>query len=259
MINIKVLIYYPSGNTTALIEEKVARKLQTKLAKKIMDDKIAEQVIFLEKPSDKKAVARLQMMGGEFSGNATLVFAKYLLDRNKSDNLYFESSGINELVKATRLKNNLIQTTFASNINLNYVTLEGSYWTIPLPGIFQIVIPNKKPGKNMINMLVAKYQNMDKALVLIFVKEQKNRLKITPVVWVAETKSLVYETACGSGSIAVAIWKLYASGRNKKLYAITQPTNKTICVKLQTEGNFVRKISLITAVKLLKEITIAQV
>ena len=102
MEKVKILIYWPNGNTTAIVEKSIPRELQTGIAQKIINNEnLVEQVIFLEKSISKKALARLQMMGNEFSGNAALVFGYYLLKKYNKKRVIFESPGTNELIKTT--------------------------------------------------------------------------------------------------------------------------------------------------------------
>ena len=79
----------PGGNPTVLVLNKVSRKSQAKVANSIFQKltNSCEQVGFIEPAGDPNAQFRLQMMGGEFCGNAaraTGVFwaLKSLTDKN---------------------------------------------------------------------------------------------------------------------------------------------------------------------------------
>jgi len=71
----------PTQNMTILVTSPVERRHQMDVAKKIMayDSVHAEQVGFMEKPENPNALARLQMAGGEFCGNASLSLCAYLV------------------------------------------------------------------------------------------------------------------------------------------------------------------------------------
>lgn len=255
-MKINVLRYYPNGNTTAIIENKIAKKLQEFVTQKIINKKYAEQVAFVEKAKKKNAIARLQMMGGEFSGNATLAFGIYLSEKYEKSKVIFESSGVSCLIKSTIIKNK-VQSEIPSNIKLDQVKKYDDYWTIPFPGIFQIIIPNVKPDKKIIRKLILKYKKKEKALALIFVTEKGNLIKINPFVWVNNTKTLINETSCGSGSIATAIWYYLNNNKVVKNLQIIQPTNKPTYISLYIKNKTVTRIFLKTKVQKLTDRTIA--
>lgn len=281
MKQLKIYIYWPNGNTTAIVEKSIPRELQAGIAQKIINNEnLVEQVIFLEKPISKKALARLQMMGDEFSGNAALVFGYYLLKKYNKKSVIFESSGIDKLIKANINQKQQIESEIPINLNLNKIKEKDFYWTIPLPGIFQIIIPMTNFRTSGIlsikNKLIKKYQDNKKAIGLIFVNKPsttdlypsllrycsqgpsvvlgKNKyLKINPFIWVKETKTLINETACGSGSIAASLWQFLITKKQVKDLPIVQPTNKKIFVSLKVKDNKVKSASLKSKVKFLKE------
>ena len=74
------LKFNPTENMTLLVTDPVPRELQGPLAARLMENRSigAEQVGYLEKASLPGARARLQMMGGEFCGNASMCMAVFL-------------------------------------------------------------------------------------------------------------------------------------------------------------------------------------
>ena len=70
----------PSENMTIIVTSPVPRPQQAAVAEKLMayGSVFAEQVGFLEEPCLPGARARLQMMGGEFCGNASMSLAAWL-------------------------------------------------------------------------------------------------------------------------------------------------------------------------------------
>ncbi len=74
------LKFNPTENMTLLVTDPVPRALQGPLAARLMENRSvgAEQVGYLEKASLPGARARLQMMGGEFCGNASMCMAVFL-------------------------------------------------------------------------------------------------------------------------------------------------------------------------------------
>ena len=75
-MEIQYLLADPTKNITVLVTTPVSRALQPELASLLLDlEPEAEQVGFVETAADGQM--RLQMMGGEFCGNATRAFACY--------------------------------------------------------------------------------------------------------------------------------------------------------------------------------------
>ena len=88
----------PTGNITAIVETSAERNKQSRIAGLIMTaDTTIEQVGFLEKPQGEAAV-RLQMMGGEFCGNASISAAALMACKSGIDsgNITLEVSGADE-------------------------------------------------------------------------------------------------------------------------------------------------------------------
>lgn len=72
-MNISYTKIDPAGNITVVVDSFVPREQQSRVASELMKrDVTVEQVGFLEKPDDPCCAVRLQMMGGEFCGNASL-------------------------------------------------------------------------------------------------------------------------------------------------------------------------------------------
>jgi len=74
----RVAVMYPSGNTTAIVvgkpEDTDLKDLNARIMESWRADGSAldiEQCCYLTQPNDPQAVARMQMFGGEFCGNAT--------------------------------------------------------------------------------------------------------------------------------------------------------------------------------------------
>ena len=88
----------PTGNITAIVETPTERNVQCRIAGLIMAaDTTIEQVGFLEKPQGEASV-RLQMMGGEFCGNASISAAALMAHKGGivSGDIALEVSGADE-------------------------------------------------------------------------------------------------------------------------------------------------------------------
>lgn len=82
--------------------------------------------------------------------------------------------------------------------------------------------------------------NSQKAAGVMYLKKQNKKLFLYPVVWVKNIKTLVYETACGSGTTAVGI---YLADKYKRSINqdIIQPSGHTIKVDIKYKNNKVEK------------------
>lgn len=82
-MEIHFVIADPAGNITAIVKDGVADDDYRSVAAAIMQDPQwkVEQVGFITEPK-VGGEARLQMMGGEFCGNAARSFGKYIAKKN---------------------------------------------------------------------------------------------------------------------------------------------------------------------------------
>ena len=82
---LRVSIFDPTGNITALVESPVAPEEQSAAAARIMERfPQVEQVGFVRLPQETAAPVELRMAGGEFCGNASMSAAALSLLRRGS-------------------------------------------------------------------------------------------------------------------------------------------------------------------------------
>lgn len=241
-----------SGNITILIWSDIAREEHAKVANVLMDCTYhlgAEQVGYVETSKNSKAIAHLQMMGGEFCGNATRSLAFMLVARrfpniiieNNLAKFYLTVSGAQEPleveVECDSDKNPItakVQMPIYNNIdsvcqqeNINLVSLEG---------ISHIIVDNDKTPFNKENYkddFIGFRDNLnlqDKEAVGVMWKkiEEDGSISMEPVVWVKETDSYYYETSCGSGTIALALALAKEHNNEYQEFKIYQPSGKYI-------------------------------
>ncbi|MBI2309433.1 hypothetical protein HYU89_00860 [Candidatus Collierbacteria bacterium] len=68
---------------------------------------------------------------------------------------------------------------------------------------------------------------------VIFVSRDSNILRIDPVVWVRDIKTLFYETACASGTTAVALTEFFKQSKNTLEIPILQPSGKKLIARVK--------------------------
>ncbi|HBK86767.1 MAG TPA: hypothetical protein DDZ53_12130 [Firmicutes bacterium] len=215
----------PSGNTTVLILNPLARDEYAEVAHKVMANTnlCAEQVGFLEPAEHAAAAARLQMMGGEFCGNASRSFAAWIAlggleshtPRNfneKEQEITIEASGHHGPLKAKVQNKGSDNACFAEiQMPLPIKILHGSnnllgdYSIVVFEGIVHVILWNQKAANVYVDIvrdfLEKSRLNTDCFGIMFF---DKATASMIPVVYVKAVGSLVWESSCGSGSVAVA-------------------------------------------------------
>jgi diaminopimelate epimerase len=204
MTQIPFHVYWPGGNTTALVSDSFPRSQYGAIARAIIhSDPTIEQVGFLEPPADSsRADLRLQMMGGEFCGNATRSAAYVAFKKTGKQYVTVESSGVDYLVPGHVTEGSssiILPSSFVQGVKK---TQEAT--VVDLQGIRHVVFPVGFDAKQSKEQLLQAHKDDYPAVGIIFVSESQGLLSIDPFVWVRETDTFVHETACGSGSIAVA-------------------------------------------------------
>ncbi len=233
----------PGGNTTVFILDPVAPSLRAPIARQLLQTSHlhAEQVGFLRLDTDP---VRLDMMGGEFCGNAcravgaVMVREKTGLER-KNDMLCsrIAVSGVDELL-------NICVKQDTSFCRTQMPLLEAPDITRPAPGLSLVRLPgithlclDEKlypfPKEYVQAVIDWRRQLRLNELAVGCIWYRSENLSIQPVVWVQETNSTCYESACGSGSLAVAL-TLTPEDKKKSDFQILQPSGARIGVELDT-------------------------
>lgn len=259
---------------TVFIKDNLPRRIYKDVAKEIMKygNIYAEQVGFIETPvteeGKKKETLRLQMMGGEFCGNAARSLAAYMVynsypNLNKVKDKYLielEVSGAGNMVLCevlTTEKNN----EFYSKINMplpesieeiqfNYENGLLNIIKVELPGITHFIVDSHGivDKEDFFEKFKSEF-NLDKldAFGIMFYELHKNFLE--PLVYVRETESLFWERSCVSGTTALAYALSYDKKENINI-EVNEPGGKLLVEVNWYEGK-------IKSIKLDGKVTIA--
>lgn len=179
----------------------------------------AEQVGFVEK-SLKGDFIRLQMMGGEFCGNATRSLAALAVDKKypyvkRKDNKYIvpiDVSGSEEIINCQVMKTNK-ENVYKSKINMplpinikEYKIDTYKLVRVDFPGISHFIVnDNEIKDREALYKLVKKEMDnkvYDAFGIMYYDYEKKF---MTPLVYVKGTDSLIWERSCASGTTAFGI------------------------------------------------------
>lgn len=243
-------IYSPCGNDTALVQGvNFTRELKKIINNKIMKtDANVEQVGFV----DNVGTPKLIMAGGEFCGNASRC-AAYDYLKGQAGEIEIEVSGAEGVLKAgvDEEGNAWSQMPIYSGDDVITI-LEPGMYKVKMNGISHILVEveqakpylkDKKKIKESAMNLIRRFSISEAAAVgveaeaegeavgVMFLEEIDQRLKIHPVVWVRSINTLFYETACGSGTVALGILKSLKQNSNQtstQILEILQPSGQVI-------------------------------
>lgn len=229
MKNIEYKIYNPGGNITALVidndyNQKEIIEINNYLLKKYPK---VEQVAFLNVKNNE-----LKMAGGEFCVNAARCAMYYLIKNLKINYFYF----LNNKIEGILINKNKIMIKYFVNKNINEIYTETENIIVNLDKIILILTLDNSLEKNEITNKIKESKYNSEAIGLVMIEDYK----INPYIWVRGIDTLYNETACGSASIATA---LYYYKKNKlKESKILQPSGKTIEVKLDIQNEILKNI-----------------
>ena len=243
--NYKIL--NPGGNKTALVEGLNYSKEERKIINDIIlnKNKDVEQVGFIDK--EKKI---LEMAGGEFCMNATRC-AIYEFLNAKEGKIELSVSGVKEKIKGGINKDKSVYAKL--NIKKSkdeLIEKRGIFNLVKLDGILQVVVEennldefilklkeDEEKAKIELKEIMESFNSDEEAVGIVLLEKENGKLKINPVVWVKEIDTIFYETACGSGSLATAIYKSFEENINE--IELLQPSGYSINVKLEKRVFFI--------------------
>lgn len=244
---IRYTICKPGGNDTAL----VYGTDYTSSEKKCINDAImakhpnVEQVGFI----DLNKRPELQMAGGEFCGNATRSAANVYLSA-KEGNIEIVVNG-KDIINAgvDCMKNAWCEIPLYYGDDM-ITEKEAGIYIVKMNGMISVVIQENVASKYLENKDDLKKIGMDfihkynlefsEAVGVMFCETINGKLKINPVVWVKSIDTLFYETACGSGTTAVAMVQTYLEGKNKEM-DIIQPSGMIIIANIMMDNQKICK------------------
>lgn len=201
----KIQYVNPAGNVTAIVEGFVPMAERISLSKKILEKKCAEQVGFETAPA-LGGLYRLEMMGGEFCGNAARSFGYLKALESFAEGVHtipVEISGTEAPVPVTvDLDRDTAYAQMPVPTRLEYLNVQGNaYPVVMCHGICHLIALEVKASETFAEeALQAMKELRQDAYGIMFLDARKERL--TPVVYVPTTNSMVWESSCGSGSVA---------------------------------------------------------
>lgn len=230
----------PAGNITAFILGQPDPAAAEKL---LQAEPRVEQVAFLRRPVNGGHI-KCDMAGGEFCGNACRAAAFYYARREGiafDCTVKVEMSGTDGHPVTVAVDPQKGRAFAAMPLPERTLTVNWEGHVIPaviFHGIIHFIIPGNLSGrisltKQKMHQLCANLKTA--ALGVMFLSPD---LRLKPVVWVDQVGTLIWESSCGSGSVACAWWLSRDLKQGWREYCFSQPGGELeIIVNRTSEGS----------------------
>jgi diaminopimelate epimerase len=249
---VRALRFYkavPGGNPTILILDPVSPGERAGISRTLMDagHLQAEQVGFLDLSADP---VRLDMMGGEFCGNACRASAAVMAREGAGLEACvgglcgrLSVSGVREPVTVRvegRSGECWAQMPMPDAAEEDVRELEQGIGVVRMPGITHLLLDEDRHGfpEDFVRAVAgfrARFGLDGEAVGCIWYRMEPVCV-IRPVVWVRSTETTHYETGCGSGSLALALW-IWRRQNFPIGLQVMQPSGNPIGVRIEPSGD----------------------
>ena len=216
----KLKIYLPSGNPTALVEVKTIPNLADR---KVINNDIMAKFPFVEQVGFIDDEFNLTMAGGERCINAIRCAALHYMKKLNLNNAKVLNLG--DIFECGQDENGVF---ISSDFSLKFEckVQENGEFLVNLGGITHIVnfqeLNLDDEELKIYALEKLKFYDLLNLEASGFINYNEPNLK--PVVYVKDINTLFYESACGSGSIAVAVVLSLKSDNTK--FKLIQPSGK---------------------------------
>ena len=251
LMKVKIRVADPAGNITIFVMTPLERSQYAEAANQLLEQKKykAEQVGFVEEKED--GTLHMQMMGGEFCGNATRSFGylKSLMDEKHPALVQVDVSGSESpLDVEVDLEAGTSRTTMPlprKIVNLSVPDL-GTCPMVCFDGISHMIVKGPRRSDAFVQEVLkaARACETCDAYGIMFLEPSGDGMekcyRMTPVVYVVETDSLVWESSCGSGSMACAVYLADRKADGTYVYVLRQPDGQIEATVIRREGKTVQ-------------------
>ena len=233
------IVANPTGNITVLVTTPVDTGSRFEVVQEMFNKvPTCEQVGFITVINN--STIKLEMMGGEFCGNATISTAAYLasvtdLQPNQQAVINVESSGIDHQVPV--IIKCLSDNSYVGTLEMPTPTI--TYYDgcplVKLDGISHLLVPagnlSVEELETSIKRIAAELGTL--ALGIVQYEEDNNGATIVPLVYVPASDTLVWENGCASASIAVGYYRYMQNNANSNT-DVLQPGGT---IRISVENN----------------------
>ena len=254
---IRYVTLNPTGNLTCLVLDPVAEKDRGRVTNALINR--CEQVGYLETPKIYPgcARARLQMMGGEFCGNATMGTAAWLamqdgLAIGEKEEIVLEVSGA-EMPVLCMVRREIQGWTGRVDmppvLGTEEIQEDGKVFTaVHMTGMTHLIHTGERMKKPEAEAVLRAVAAELPAPAVGLLQWEETEGCMTPLVYVRESRTMIWETACGSGSAAIGAWKALAAGGSMQV-SVVQPGGKLI-VEAETDQGRIQRIRLTGTIRI---------
>ena len=227
---VRYVILDPTGNLTALVIEWGGAGDEKEITRRLLRE--SEQVAYLDPPSEDGALARIRLMGGEFCGNAAMASAGWLvrdcLQNGKEMTVPIEVSGAKGILfcRIRGLENGFEGTVEMPGISeIRRREIGGIPITeVRMEGIVHLIRENPEPmGRETAEALLREYALQNREEAAGFLDRNPETGFMRPLVFVRGSGSMVWETACGSGTAAIGAMEAWRKGSGTVMTRVAQP------------------------------------
>jgi diaminopimelate epimerase len=219
----EIVIADPAGNITAFVLDCVENpEDRALLSRALLADPLlkVEQAGFVSPPQRGGGLWRLEMMGGEFCGNAARSFGLFAAREQGLKgrvSIPVSVSGAEMPVTVNvDVESGWAEAEIPGPLALESLEYSGARLPVVVfEGITHLIAPDFTPSeaaaKEIITILEKKYNpllpggRLPAAIGVLF--HDTDSLFTTPAVYVRATDTLVFESSCGSGSAALGVWE----------------------------------------------------
>lgn len=254
----------PTGNATILVTSPVKAQERAAAAEKLMrwSGGWAEQVGFASALGD--GTPRLDMMGGEFCGNASLSLAAYLAGKRGLDEtetaLSVSGAGMNVRCAVRRQGMDWLgAVTMPLPMSVREENFPAGnearpYWTVRLPGITHVVVPMGAISRMQAEYLISSWCAASDGGALGILLYEAAQARMEPLVYVRDTATAVWERGCASGTAAVGAYLAAMNGG--EIAADVRQPGGTIGVAARYGEGRVEALTIYGGVRILDEMTV---
>lgn len=231
----RLAIAFPSGNTTAVVFDQFLSMDRKPLNTKIMnswkdqqpDQSEVEQCCFVTMPKNKDAMARVEMFGGEFCGNAARSVIA-IMTRGENYKGKIEVSGVS-LPLDFSVEQGIVALQMPLPKEAKIVEMVEEGTLVHLDGITHLVIHSTEKQPREVLESLKKSNRYDFSSYPAFGVSYFNldTSQSAFCVWVREVGTIFDETACGSGTCAIGA-ALAIQQQSSIEQDVTQPSGEII-------------------------------
>lgn len=219
----KYIVADPTENITVLVEDSVPLADRTEVTRRMFEEvPTCEQVGYITSPLSDKAHIRLEMMGGEFCGNASISTAAYYAVKNgirpgRQLDVIMECSGVDKpfTCRIGASENDAGETVYTgtlampSPVKTDHVD---GHPVIFLPGIAHMILPADRFTRRQIENNIKDYASKYDVSAFGVLRWNETEQFMEPCVYVKGFESVIWEHGCATGSTCLGYYRYLSAG-----------------------------------------------